>query len=423
MRFQVLTIFPELIERFAEVGLVSRAQSDGLISVEPIQLRNFAVNTHGQIDDTPYGGGSGMVLRPDAAVAAIEHAKERDPSAKVILFTPRGVPFTQELAKKLIAESHGCKGGIIFLCCRYEGVDERVVEHWVDLELSIGDYVLMGGEVPAMAAIEVTSRLLPGVLGNPESLRRESFERGLLEHSHFTKPAEFRGYKIPDLLLSGNHAEIERWREEQALIDTHTRRPDLNAGAQLPKAEINAALIHYPVYNKNNEVVASSVTNMDLHDIARSSCTYGINKYYVVHPTKALRRLSEKICEHWETGYGASYNSNRSEALRRIAIVPDLEDVITDIEVRTGRLPKIITTSAKDTDRGVDFSELKRLIYTSSDPYLILFGTGWGLTKEILNRADYQLAPLKGQTEYNHLSVRAAAAIIFDRLLGRRLNF
>ena len=158
---------------------------------------------------------------------------------------------------------------------------------------------------------------------------------------------------------------------------------------------------------------------MDLHDIARSARTYGMDRYYVVHPTRILRRLSEKICDHWDTGYGATYNSNRSEALRRISIVPDLEDVITDIEVRTGKLPKLVTTSAKDTADSKTFAEMREIMYAADHPWLILFGTGWGLVDEILERADYHIAPVKGFTEYNHLSVRAAAAIIFDRMFGR----
>ncbi|MFN8390935.1 MAG: tRNA (guanosine(37)-N1)-methyltransferase TrmD [Bdellovibrionota bacterium] len=420
MRFQVLTIFPELFERFKQVGLVGRACTEGAVSIEPIHLRDFAINTHGQIDDSPYGGGSGMVLRPDAAAAAIEHAKKNDPTAKVVLLTPRGKVFKQKLARELVAESAENGTGFIFVCCRYEGVDERVVDEWVDLELSIGDYVLMGGESASMVVIEALTRLVPGVLGNPESISHESFENELLEHPQYTKPSEFHGRTVPPVLLSGNHKEIERFREEAARRDTLERRPDLIREPGLPRCELTAGLIHYPVYNKRHEIVASSVTNMDLHDIARSSRTYGLSKYYVVHPTRALRRLSEKICEHWEVGYGATYNANRSEALRRIAVLPDLDGVVTDIEVRTGKIPKIITTSARDSEKSVTFAQMSQTLHLSDEPHLILFGTGWGLAEEVLDRADYHLEPVKGYTEYNHLSVRGAAAIIFDRLLGRR---
>lgn len=416
MRFQILTIFPELFERFREVGLVGRACAEEKIAIDPIHLRDFAINTHGQIDDSPYGGGSGMVLRPDAAVAAINAAKAQDPEAKVVLFTPRGKPFSQRKAREMAASGHG----YIFLCCRYEGVDERVVEHWVDDEICLGDYVLMGGETPAMVCIEAVSRLLPGVLGNPESIEHESFESGLLEHPHYTKPAEYEGKGVPEVLLSGNHRKIEEWRQARSLSDTAARRPDLLQFGRNPGCELSVALIHHPVLNKRGEVIISSVTNLDLHDIARSSRTFGLAHYYVVHPTKSLRRLSEKICEHWESGFGAEYNPNRSDALRTISIVPDLDDVLTDIEARTGRMPKVITTSARDESKAVSFTELRGKIYGSQEPHLLLLGTGWGLTREIIDRAEYHLEPVRGHSNYNHLSVRAAAAIIFDRLFGDR---
>lgn len=420
MRFQVLTIFPELIEQFATVGLLGRSRSDGRVSIEPKQLRDFAINTQGQIDDTPYGGGSGMVLRPEAATAAIEWAKEREPAARVVLLTPRGKPLTQQLARRYAREGAEQGKGLILLCCRYEGVDERVVESLVDDEVSIGDYILMGGESAAMVLMESVGRLLPGVLGNPESLVEESFEQGLLEHPQYTKPSAFREAAVPEVLLSGHHAEIAKWRRHRSLEDTAARRPDLYAATEMPRCEIDIALIHYPVTNKVGETIISSITNIDLHDISRSATTYGVHRYYAVHPTKVMRRLSEKICEHWDTGYGSTYNPNRREALQHLMIVPDFADVLLDIETRTGKLPKVVTTSARDSDRAVTFGELRTIIYASEDPILILFGTGWGLAQELLDRADYHLEPIKGLTPYNHLSVRAAAAIIFDRLLGAR---
>lgn len=428
MKIQILSIFPELFDGFFKIGLLGRACEQGLISFELTQLRDYAINKHGQIDDSPYGGGSGMVLRVETAVAAIEAAKLKDPKAKVILLTPRGQPFSQAVAHELLDNlqhkdvQSNDSGGLIFLCSRYEGVDQRILS-WVDKEICIGDYVLQGGEIAAMVVIEALSRLLPGVLGNPESIVNESFEQNLLEHPHYTKPSVFKGQSVPEVLLSGNHQQIQAWRTATAKQDTIVRRPDLLRGRELPGCELNVALIHYPVLNKHGEVIASSITNLDLHDIARSARTYGIANYYVVHPTKTLRRLSEKICNHWEEGYGSTYNPNRSEALRAISLVPDLDDAITDIEVRTGKLPKIITTSARDSahdGEGVlGFDAMRALIYQSEDPQLILFGTGWGLTDEIMAKANFQLAPVKGCTDYNHLSVRAAAAIIFDRLFGQ----
>ncbi len=398
-------------------GLLSRAVSEGHAEIEAVTLRQYAVNAYGQVDDSPYGGGSGMVLRCEPAVAAIEAAKAKDPSARVVLLSPRGKTLTQERAKSLADE----RKGLIILCSRYEGVDQRVIDNWVDEEISLGDYVLMGGEVAAITLLESVVRLIPEVLGNPDSLSRESFEDGLLEHSHYTKPADFRGLGIPEVLLSGHHAEIEKYRRAESLKETRRRRPDMLWQRELPKAEIDVALIHHPVLNKQGDIIASSITNIDLHDIARSSRTYGVQYFYAAHPTKMIRRLSEKILEHWDIGYGAEFNPNRKEALQTVKIVTNFDEILMDIEERRGRLPVIVTTSARPSESGkrVTFTGLKKKFYEEEGPFLIVLGTGWGLAPEIHERADLLLDPIDGFTGYNHLSVRAAAAIMFDRLLGK----
>ncbi|MBL7662702.1 tRNA (guanosine(37)-N1)-methyltransferase TrmD [bacterium] len=422
MKFQVLTLFPELIESFRQTGLVRRAIQEEKLAIEPIHLRTYAINAHGQVDDTPYGGGSGMVLRPEPTVAAIREAKAKDPAGTVIYFTPRGKPFTQALANQLCQQSIESSSGFILLCSRYEGLDERVAANYVDHEISLGDYVLQGGEIPALAFIEAVSRLMPGVLGNAESLSQESFSAGLLEYPQYTKPKEFEGQSVPEILTTGNHALIEKWREEQALADTKKRRPDLiarkgRAGAPL-KASVYVALIHHPVLGKKGEIITSSITNLDLHDISRSARTFGLKQFYATHPVRIMRTLAEKICEHWETGFGASYNHNRSEALSLMRVVTDLDDVLNDIEEKTGQFPVIVATSAQVAPGVLSFEQLRAELVSDERPYLILLGTGWGLAPEILVRATCRLGPINGPGEYNHLSVRAAAAIIFEKLLG-----
>lgn len=414
MHYQILTLFPELFSTFKNEGLISRALKEGHISIEAHNLRDYAINSHGQVDDTPYGGGSGMVLTCETAEKAIAKAKEKDPKAKVVLLTPRGKVFNQKTAHELSNEE-----GLIFLTPRYEGVDERVVEEFVDIELCLGDFILMGGEVASMAVIEATARLLPGILGNPESIKEESFENNLLEYPQYTKPQSYKGKEVPEVLTSGNHQNISTWRKDRALKDTLERRPDLIAKDSSINCELSVALIHYPVVGKQGETITSSITNIDLHDIARSSKTFGATKLYIVHPTKTLRALVQKICEHWESGYGFTYNHNRSDALKLISIMPDFDDMLIDIEQRTGKLPKLITTSAKDCEKAIDYTRGKAILQNSEDPHLLILGTSWGLSDEILERADYQLKPIKGPTEYNHLSVRAAAAIMLDRLLGK----
>ena len=448
VKFHILTIFPELFEPFKKYGLVSKALNEGLISIECTQLRDFAINTHGQIDDTPYGGGSGMVLRIETAAAAIRQAKAKLPGAKVVLFSPRGQVFTQEMARKManmghISGTNGCNSvpaesapsecatsDFILLCSRYEGVDERVIEQFVDIELNMGDYIVMGAEVPAMAFIESVSRLLPGVLGNPKSTETESFENYLLEYPQYTKPSEYEGLTVPAVLLSGNHKEIQKWQEAQSAEITQQRRPDLWQKAQfhqkhckklqpeVTNPRISLALVHYPVLGKRGEIITTSITNIDLHDIARTCKTYDVESLYIVHPTKILRRLSEKIFEHWDSGFGATYNPNRREALALLKIVPTLEDVILDLQTRLGKKPTIVTTSAKSDNDTISYENLRAVISKTDTPYLVLFGTGWGLADDVMEMAKYRLEPILGRGNYNHLSVRSAAAIILDRLLG-----
>jgi tRNA (guanine37-N1)-methyltransferase len=315
---------------------------------------------------------------------------------------------------------------LVLICGRYEGVDERV-SAFVDEEISIGDYTLSGGEPAAMVAIDAIARLVPGVLGNANSAAEESFSNGLLEYPQYTRPEEYRGMKVPEVLLSGDHERIKLWRAEQSLQLTRARRPDLLAGdrsatqqqrASDSAAPVYLALLHHPVYDKNGAVVTTAVTNMDIHDIARAGRTYGVSRFFVVTPVKALQKLALKIIHHWEFGYGSDYNPTRKEALTLARICDVLDDVIISIEQETGQKPLIVATSARRAGQRTSFTALKEMLHRETRPFLVLFGTGWGLTEATLSQADYVLEPIQGRTEFNHLSVRSAAAIILDRLLG-----
>ncbi|MDR0269136.1 tRNA (guanosine(37)-N1)-methyltransferase TrmD [Paenibacillus sp.] len=223
MKVDVLTLFPEMMDGVFNSSILGKAQEKGIVSLNAINFREYSGSKHGTVDDTPYGGGGGMVLKPEPIFSAVEDLLSRTSSSpRVILMCPQGETFTQQKAEELSAEEH-----LIFICGHYEGYDERIREHLVTDELSIGDYVLTGGELPAMVAIDSIVRLLPGVLGNETSAVTDSFSTGLLEYPHYTRPAEFRGWKVPDVLLSGHHANIELWRREQALKRTLQRRPDM----------------------------------------------------------------------------------------------------------------------------------------------------------------------------------------------------
>jgi tRNA (guanine37-N1)-methyltransferase len=228
MLFQVVTIFPELIDAFARIGLVAKAIDGGVLRVEALTPRRFATDKHGSVDDAPFGGGSGMVMLPEPLALAIEALDQSaqaagQPRSHRVLLTPQGRVFAQADARRLASLP-----GVMLICGRYEGIDERIHE-MCDEQISIGDFVLNGGEVAAMAVIEAASRLLPGMLGNAQSLEEESHTAGLLEYPHYTRPRTFRGREAPAVLLSGNHAAIARWRRKQALQRTRALRPDLFA--------------------------------------------------------------------------------------------------------------------------------------------------------------------------------------------------
>lgn len=424
LNFTVITIFPHMLDSALGHSILKIAQEKKLINVEQVDLRQFTTDRHHVTDDYPYGGGQGMVMKPEPLVAAIEATRQKHPTARIVLLTPQGRALTQQVAQQLATEQ-----AIALICGRYEGIDERV-KAFIDDEISVGDYTLSGGEPAANVVIDAVTRLIPGVLGNENSPLDESFSHGLLEYPQYTRPEDFRGMKVPDVLLSGDHQRIKQWRHEKSVELTLARRPDLLAAelspttkkidTHVPKSDVYIALLHYPVYDKNHQVVTTAVTNMDIHDISRSSRTYGVRGFYVVTPVKALQKLALKIIDHWETGFGSQYNITRKQALEVARIANSLDDAIIDIERECGEKPVIVVTSARPIGKRTSFTELRDMLHKKARPFLIILGTGWGLTETIFSQSDYVLEALEGYTDYNHLSVRSAAAIILDRLMGRQ---
>lgn len=232
MIFDVLTLFPAMFDSPLAESIVGRAIAQQLFEVRVHNLRNWAKGRHQQTDDSPYGGGDGMVMKPEPVGCALQALREQSPTSKVLLMTPQGRPFSQQQSERLARES-----GLIFLCGRYEGFDERIRESMVDEEFSVGDFVLTGGELPAMVMIDAISRHLPGVLGSAGSAGSDSFADGLLEYPQYTRPANYHGMKVPEVLLSGDHARIADWRREQQLKRTFERRPDLLETALLTERD------------------------------------------------------------------------------------------------------------------------------------------------------------------------------------------
>ncbi|HIX42691.1 tRNA (guanine-N1)-methyltransferase [Kurthia sp. 3B1D] len=222
MNIQVLSLFPDMFDGVFNASIMKKAQDKGAVTFDVTDFRSFSNNKHNQVDDYPYGGGAGMVLKPEPLFNAVEALQAQGKKPRIILMCPQGERYSQKKAEELSLEED-----LIFLCGHYEGYDERIREHLVTDEISIGDFVLTGGELAAMTIIDSVVRLLPGVLGQEASHINDSFSTGLLEHPHYTRPADFRGMKVPDVLMSGNHAKIAEWREEQSLKRTFERRPDL----------------------------------------------------------------------------------------------------------------------------------------------------------------------------------------------------
>ncbi len=232
MLFDVFSLFPEVFEPYLQTSILQRAQARDLLEVRLHNIRAWATDKHHITDEEPYGGGGGMVMKAEPIFAAVEDVLGAPPPCPVILLTPQGRTFSQGMAEKLLQHER-----LGLLCGRYEGIDERVRQHLVTDEISIGDYVLTGGELPALVLIDAIARLIPGALGNPQGARKDSHASGLLEYPHYTRPADFRGWQVPEALISGDHARIERWRREQALLRTWQRRPDLLEYAELSPAD------------------------------------------------------------------------------------------------------------------------------------------------------------------------------------------
>lgn len=422
MRCTILTLFPEFFDSPLDAGLMGKARESGLIDVALVNPRAYTTDRHSTVDDRPYGGGPGMVMRVEPWEKALQGIEE---PGRILMMAPKGRPFTQAMARELAQEE-----SLTILCGRYEGFDARLEEIYPIEAVSMGDFVLNGGETAALAVLEAVSRLVPGFMGKEESGTEESFSAGLLEYPHYTRPEDYAGHVVPEVLRSGDHGRIAAWRKECSLRLTLSQRPDILPEAQLDEADMDflrglsrnrpgrnlyCALVHYPVVLKEKNSGATSLTNLDIHDIGRSSCTYGLGGFYVTTPLEDQRRLLDTLLRHWTLGPGSRSNPDRAEALGRIKGVDDVRAAIEDIARRTGQVPYVVGTSAKGAGNATPASIRAML---EERPVLLVFGTGHGLAPEVLEGCDAILRPLRWMDGYNHLSVRAAAAIIMDRLLG-----
>ncbi|MXZ12453.1 MAG: tRNA (guanosine(37)-N1)-methyltransferase TrmD [Candidatus Dadabacteria bacterium] len=429
MKFDIVTIFPDFFESVFSFGVISRAVENKTVEINVHDLRTYSPAKHGKTDDTPYGGGSGMLMTPGPIGTAINSIREKGLRSAVILTTPKGEEFNDRKVQELCGFEQ-----LIILCGRYEGVDDRVNELYVDMKISTGKYINSGGEYACSLIVDAVSRYLPGVLGNTESLASESLKDGLLEYPQYTKPRTYRGKKVPEVLISGDHEKIRKWRRRESIKSTFIQNPASLDDAQLSKDEdaflkelkaesaagfkVYIALVHHPVYNSRLEVVSTAFKSIDAHDISRDATTYGVRKFYLINPVEEQRRLAGRLVDHWIEGEGKNFNETKSKAFGIISVISTIEEAVGQIEEIEGEKPKIVATDARFSDDMTGYRTLREKIFENEEPFLILFGTGSGLTLETIKAADYVLRPISGYSEFNHLSVRSAAAIVLDRLLS-----
>lgn len=427
MNISILSVFKELYEPFLQTSLLKRAQENGIVSIETASFSDFAFPKK-RIDAPTFGPGAGMLIKPVVVEKAIQHFQERKGKAFKIFFSPQGQKLDQPLLKT-IAQKAQDAGHLMLIPARYEGMDARVEAEYADMTVSVGDFVLMGGDIPAMMLLEGMLRLIPGVVGKQESVEQESFSGPFLDYPEYTEPVEWHGITVPEIVRSGHHAEIEKWRTERAVKKTVLHNfawlrayPVTDAQKKLAASYIPAhymVLMHDEVFSGPERTVGTtSVMSIDIHDIARSSSTYGMKKFFIVTPLIDQQKIIKKFFSFWHSASGISYNANRHEALNLVSVVDRLEAAIADIEKREGKKPLLIGTSARETaGKQISFYD-QGVVWQEGRPVILLLGTGQGLSDQLIDRCDYVLNPIHGFSDFNHLSVRSAAAIIMDRWLG-----
>ncbi|CCH48931.1 tRNA (guanosine(37)-N1)-methyltransferase TrmD [Pseudodesulfovibrio piezophilus] len=428
MNFHLVSIFPHYFESPFASGLMGKAVENGLVAFDHVDVRHFAGGIHKSVDDRPFGGGPGMLLKLDPMAKALDSIES---PGRILMLSPRGKPLTQARARELSAEED-----LTLICGRYEGIDERLLDLYPIEMVSVGDFVLNGGEAGAVCLVEAVARLLPDFMGHTDSGEEESFSAGLLEYPHYTRPDDYQGLVVPEVLRGGNHGKIEEWRRECSLESTLNDRPDVLPEASLTVEDIDflrtlsrtrlgrnlyIALCHYPVVNKFGEKVAVSVTNLDLHDMSRVARSYGLGGFYATTPIEDQKALAEQLLNHWKKGAGSIANPDRAEAFSKVKVFDDIEAAVLDIETQTGQCPRLAATSArldrrKHAEPALTYADVRKWLEIS--PVLLVFGTGHGLAEEVLAKAEGILRPIRFLDDYNHLSVRSAVAIIVDRLIA-----
>lgn len=428
MRVSILTVFPNLYDQFLKTSLIGRAIQNNILQCDVDSFFSY-VEPKERIDAPTFGHRSGLLIRPDVIAKGIEAKEKTYGKAYKIFFSPQGQHLDQRLLKKVHAEIQAHHDHVMLIPSRYEGMDQRVEDHYADLVISMGDFVVMGGDIPAMLFLEGLTRLIPGVVGKQESVEQESFSGPFLDYPEYTVPVSWQGEEVPAVVRSGNHAKIDEWREERAAQKTVMTnfawlRSSVMSDKQKEVAESYiprhyCALLHSDIILPNDEIGTTSVTSLDIHDIARSAKTYGLKKYFIVTPLIDQQKIVTRLLDFWKSSSGIDYNKNRHDAICLVELSESLDDAIAAIEKIEGKRPIVLATSARadQSDRLITFYDQTK-VWQQDRPVLIIFGTGRGMSSALIEKADFLLVPVEGFSDFNHLSVRSAVAIILDRWLG-----
>ena len=430
-RFHLVTLFPEFFDSPLSTALMGRAREAGIVECSFHDPRQFSTDKHRHVDDRPYGGGPGMVMQGEPLARALRSIER---PGRMLFMAPGGRPLTQDMVRELAREDD-----LTIVCGRYEGIDARLLQLFPLEPVSVGDIVLNGGESADISVLEAVSRLMPGFMGKEESGDDESFSHGLLEYPHYTRPENLEGLTVPEVLQSGDHARIANWRRQESVRATLRMRPEMLNEAPLyredvqtladtprerPGRNLSFCLVHYPVSLGPKKIGASSLTNLDIHDIARISRSYAMGSFYAVTPLHDQLRVLEEILRHWTRGPGGIGNADRAQALGLVQPATSLEEAVAHMTAQHGTRPRLVASSAVWPAKG-KASQPGRMPMTPRDvrrwcdqgPVMLCLGTAQGLAPEVLEQCEGTLRPVRF-LGYNHLSVRSAAAILADRILG-----
>lgn len=456
----LVTVFPELYTHFLQASLIKRAIEKKLIAFNLVSFSQFCEPKE-RIDEPVVGPGAGMILKPLVVERAIEYCFEKYGKGSVLFFSPQGELLSQDVLTEIYGSLKGscnaffnsmhahdsgtatsCSAHedslalekntnqhLILICSRYEGVDKRLEDYYADWILSVGNFVVMGGDIPAQLFIEGFLRLVPGVVGNAESVEHDSFQGPFLDYPAYGLPVLWRERVIPAIVQSGNHAAIEDWRMEQAAQLTIERNFSWFSGARPTQKDCDRlrayiprhylAIMHTEVLLKNGTVGQTSIPSLDIHDTARACATYGIENFFIVSPLNDQQEIVQTFMDFWQSDVGKKYNQTRYQALQCVKPVYSFDEMLAAIQKKEGQLPLIVATSAQTHNaiQSITYDQQSEL-WAQKRPILFIFGTGQGLSDAAIARCDYMLEPIDGLTGYNHLSVRSAIAIILDRWLG-----